>query len=86
MLVSIGATCTYRDLYPNALGYSQDLDQVIEIQRLSEVWTEGDPASHDSMHKYPVTAVPVVDCATETIDLTKVIIKQLIFKHLFCCV
>ena len=54
MLVNIGKkTATYRELYPHALGYDEDLDQEVPLKRLEEVWVDGSSAAHDSMHRIP---------------------------------
>ena len=73
MLVGVGKSeTTYRELYPYALGYDEDLDQVVPIQRLSEIFTEGPSVTHASIHKYSMTALPIMNFPDGTIDISKV--------------
>jgi len=72
MLVKKGRkTATYRELYPHALGYKEDLDQEIPLQELSEVCANGSNARHDSMHNFSVNEVPVLHNQKKTIDISQ---------------
>lgn len=64
-------TVTYRELYPHAIGYDEDLDQEIELKPLFQLSVDGSSARHDSLHKYSMTEVPVLNFTKKTIDLTK---------------
>jgi len=73
MLVAIGKkTATYRELYPHALGYDEDLDLEVPLKKLEEVWVNGSSAAHDSMHHSPMNAVPVLKSQEKVIDISQV--------------
>jgi hypothetical protein len=73
MLVATGKkTATYRELYPHAIGYDEDLDQEVPLKRLEVVMVDGSSAAHDLMHYSPMTAVPVCNCKQKTIDISQV--------------
>jgi len=72
MLVKKGRkTATYRELYPHALGYKEDLDQEIPLQELPEVWANGSNAKHESMHNFSMNQVPVLHNQKKTIDMSQ---------------
>jgi len=72
MLVAMKVTtATYRDLYPNALGHNEDLDQKIQLNKLEEVWTNGKSSKHDSIHRHKLNAVPILYSTNQNIDLSK---------------
>jgi len=64
-------TATYRELYPHALGYDEDLDQEIHLKKLQVVWVDGSAGAHDSMHKCKLNAVPILNSTKRNIDLSK---------------
>jgi hypothetical protein len=85
MLVNIGKkTATYRELYPHALGYDEDLDQEVPLKRLEEVWVDGSSAAHDSMHHHSMNAVPVLNGQQKTIDISKVLFLYPLLLTLKC--
>ena len=59
---------TYRELYPHALGYAEDLDQEVNLKELQEVLVDGSSARHESIHKYPLDAIPVQRFKTPTVN------------------
>jgi len=72
MLVKSGnKTATYRELYPHALGYDEDLDQEIPLQKLEDIRVDGSSAKHDSMHQFPMNAIPVLDCPQKVMDVSQ---------------
>jgi len=72
MLVKKGQkTATYRELYPHALGYKEDLDQEIPLMEIEAVQANGSNAKHDSMHHSPMDAVPVLHNQKKTIDISQ---------------
>lgn len=90
MLVNLGPTACYRDLYPHAIGRPETLARVVSsaisypkyfkcylivvyvsISKMEEYWVAGSPAAHDSVHKYPLTKIPIIGGNT-TVDGTKV--------------
>jgi hypothetical protein len=73
LLVGMGKKMvTYRELYPYALGTKEVLDRQIKLSKLEVVFPDGSSATHDSIHKYPPTAIPVLNCTEETLDATEV--------------
>jgi len=72
LLMKIGRkTASYRELYPHAIGYKEDLDQTVDLEELQEVQADGNPSAHDSIHKSPITAVPILHGINKTINLLK---------------
>jgi len=64
-------TASYRELYPYAIGYKEDLDREVPLCKLQAVLTDGISGSHASIHKYPAREIPVINCTSKTIDATK---------------
>jgi hypothetical protein len=76
LLVGMGKkTARYRDVYPHALGYPEDLDQEIPIRKLSIVFADGSTWREAIHRKSTITAVAVKNSATTTINLLEKVRK-----------
>jgi ribosomal protein L30E len=77
LMVKIGITkTTYKELYPFAIGYKEDLEKVIELKIMLRLKANGSSSSHDSIHKYNIKAIPVQNYKSETLDLSTLINKN----------
>ena len=75
LLVGMGKkTARYRDLYPHALGYHEDLDQEIPIRKLSIVEAAGSTWRKAIHRKSKLTAI-AVNNSSKTINLLEKVSK-----------
>jgi hypothetical protein len=74
LMVKIGITkTTYKELYPFAIGYKEDLEKVIELKIMQRLKANGSSSSHNSIHKYNIKTIPVQNYISKTLDLSTLI-------------
>jgi hypothetical protein len=63
---------TYKELFPGAIGHPEDLGRQVPLTQLEILHVYGKHSAHESMHRHPLSAIPILHAANRTLDVTKV--------------